>query len=232
MRLPKITASLVALVAANLVPLVGVLLLGWDAAMIVLLYWTENVVVGFYNVLRLILVKADKPIVHLGKLFMIPFFCIHFGGFCAGHGFFLLVFFKLGGGVGEFFPEPTWPLHLVFVQLLIAVITRLWEHHPPGMEWPVLALFVSHGVSFVQNFLLGGEYRTLTVQKLMARPYTRIVILHVAIIAAAMPVMVLGSPVPLLCILVLLKIGVDLWLHVKSHTPAPAKTDKPDDAAV
>ena len=226
MRLPKITLSIAALAAANLVPLAGVLLLDWNAEVIVLLYWTENVVVGFYNVLRMGVLRVEKPVLHLEKLLAIPFFCLHFGGFCAVHGVFLLAFFKVGGGLGHGFPDLDWPGHLVFLQMLVAVIVRLWRSHPPGMQWPVLCLFVSHGVSFVQNYLLGKEYASATMQGLMARPYTRIVLLHFAIIAGGLPVMVLGSPVPLLFVLVGLKIGLDVWLHVRSHRAAPAAADR------
>jgi hypothetical protein len=223
----KFTLSLASLVAANLVPLAGVLFLGWDAAMIVLLYWTENLVIGFYHVLRIAIVRVEHRRFHPGKLFAIPFFCVHFGGFCAVHGFFLLLFFKLGDGAGAFPSGTPWPGPLVFVQLLTSVIAQLWRSHPQGMEWGVLCLFASHGVSFVQNFLLRGEYASLSMEDLMLRPYKRIAMLHVAIIAGGMPVMVLGSPIPLLCILVLLKICLDIRLHTKSHNIAKGGKKKP-----
>ena len=209
--------SILAVVVANMVPLVGVLFFGWDAAVIVLLYWTENVVIGFYNILKMALVKIESPPLHLFKLLAIPFFCIHFGGFCAVHGLFLLFFFKLGGGTQSVLPKPIWPGPLVFLQLLVSVVSTLWRHHPKGMEWPVICLFVSHGISFVQNYLGEKEYASWTIAKLMSQPYKRIAILHVAIIAGGMPIMILGSPVPLLCILVLLKICMDVFLHVKEH---------------
>jgi hypothetical protein len=205
--------SLLALIAANLAPLFGVLFFGWDAAAIVLLYWIENLIIGAYNILRMILVKVKSQSERFKKLFIIPFFCVHFGGFCAVHGFFLLTFFKLGGDLDTLAPQRG---PLVFVQLLVSVIAQLWESRPAGMEWPVLCLVVSHGISFIRNYLIGGEYR-LTIGKLMSRPYTRIILMHVAIIAGGVPIMMLGSPVPLLCILVILKIGMDIWLHTKSH---------------
>lgn len=43
---------LICLLAANVIPLWGVLVLRWDAFLIVLLYWAENLAVGFYNVLK------------------------------------------------------------------------------------------------------------------------------------------------------------------------------------
>lgn len=227
--MPKLTLSIAALVAANLVPLVGVVLFGWDAAVIVLLYWTENVVTGFYSILKMALARVEKPAEQLGKLFIIPFFCVHFGGFCAVHGAFLLAFFKIGGG----FPDLNmhWPGPLMFVGLLVSVIAQLWQSRPPGMEWPVLCLLTSHGVSFVQNYLVGGEYARLSPGVLMGQPYGRIVLLHVAIIAGGLPVMLLGSPVPLLIILIGLKIVVDIALHNRSHGAGQQGKDGEDGPA-
>ena len=48
-RRPWPGLAVVSLVLANLVPLAGVFAFHWDAAMIILLYWVENLVVGFYK---------------------------------------------------------------------------------------------------------------------------------------------------------------------------------------
>jgi len=217
MGLPKLVLSVVALTAVNCVPLAGILVLDWDATVIVLLYWTENVIIGAYNIVKIAMVKVDRPILHLTKLFAIPFFSIHFGGFCAVHGLFLLFFFGLGDGLESFSPGPTWPGPFIFVQLLVAVLAQLWRSRPYGMEWPVIGLVLSHGVSFVQNYLVGKEYLSLSIGELMSQPYKRIVLLHVAIIAGAIPIVLLGSPIPLLLILVVAKIWIDIRLHIKSH---------------
>ena len=222
MGLARITLSVAALTLANLVPLVGVFFFHWDAAAIVLLYWTENLVLGGYNILKMIVLKPKNAGGHLGKLFIIPFFCVHYGAFCAVHGFFLLAFFHLGGESTLPTPGHDWPGPLVFVQLLVSVVSQLWESRPEGMEWPVLMLVASHGVSFVQNYLRGGEYKALTLSKLMSQPYKRIVITHIAIIAGGVPVMALGSPAPLLVILIAMKIGMDIWMHIRSHRAATA----------
>lgn len=215
--------SVLALIIANLAPLFGVLFLGWDAATIVLLYWVENLIIGGYNILMMILVKVESRSAQFQKLFMIPFFTVHYGGFCAAHGFFLLTFFKIGGDMDVFSPQDPWPGPLVFVQLLVSVVTQLWESRPAGFEWPVLGLLVSHGISFIRNYLIGGEYLTHSIGKLMSRPYKRIVLMHVAIIAGGVPIMMLGSPVPLLCILIMLKIAMDIWLHTKAHNEKTLK---------
>jgi hypothetical protein len=85
------------------------------------------------------------------------------------------------------------------------------------MIWAVLGLFISHGIYFVENYLLGGEYKKKDLQKLMHQPYRRIIVMHLAILTAGFLVMKLDSPLPLMIILIVLKIFFDLRLHNKSH---------------
>jgi hypothetical protein len=162
-----------------------------------------------------------------GKLFIIPFFCVHYGGFCAVHGFFLIHFFKIGTGSSPFDNASDWWGPFIFVQLLFSVIAKIWSSKPPEMIWAVIGLTISHGVSFWENYILGQEYKSTSLKKLMHQPYQRIVVMHIAIIAGSIFVMQLDSPLPLLLILILLKIFFDLYLHKKSHR---VKLQKQDDA--
>lgn len=152
MVLTRATLSIAALTLANLFPLVGVVWLGWDAAAIVLLYWTENLVIGGYNVLKMIALKPKRPVEHLGKLFYIPFFCLHYGGFCAVHGFFLVLIIHFGdGSLSRFFDQlfvtVNGPLGLM--RMLILVVKNLLVIRLEEIRWPVLLLIISHGISFV-----------------------------------------------------------------------------------
>lgn len=213
------TFSILSLILVNLIPLIGVIWFKWDAASIVLLYWAENIIIGGYNILKMAIAKTEHPGGHLGKLFIIPFFCLHYGGFCAGHGFFLVMFFKIGNtnGMSGIFPDASWFGPFIFLQLLLSVISYLWINMPAGMGWPLLALLISHGVSFFKNFIRNGEYLNTSVKTLMGQPYKRIVLLHIAIIVGGFLVMTFGSPVPLLILLIFIKICIDIYLHHKSH---------------
>ena len=206
---------LIALVAANIVPVAGVLFLGWDAFYVVLFYWAENVAVGFYTILKMACVNVPHPAAHLGKLFAIPFFMVHYGGFTGVHGLLVLGIFKkgnegLGGGAD-------WPCFLVFVQMLLNVIREAYSIMPPHMRLAMAALFASHGISFVYNYLIKGEYAVSDVSTLMAEPYGRVVVMHIAIFAGGFFAMSLGSPVALLLALVVLKTVVDVKLHQREH---------------
>jgi hypothetical protein len=213
---------LLALVAANLLPLWGVCFLKWDAFHIIVLYWSENLAIGFYNVLKIAAAKVSHPVENLAKLFLIPFFIVHYGGFMAVHGFFVLAFAQktqqassvpsIGGH--------SWPCFLVFVQLLINVIRQMFSAIPSQMRYAVLALFVSHGVSFVHNYLLKGEYKTAKPGVLMGQPYARVVVLHIALLAGGFLTMALRSPVPLLFVLVVGKIILDIKLHLRERQKA------------
>ena len=86
--------STAALVVANAVPIFGVVFLGWQVFPLMLLYWLENVVVGAFNVLRMLAADPRNPFRWAGKLFLIPFFCVHFGMFTFVHG--VLVFAMFG----------------------------------------------------------------------------------------------------------------------------------------
>ncbi len=216
------SVPVIVLVAANILPLWGVYFLKWDAFYIILLYWSENLAIGFYNILKIATAKVKHPIEHLGKLFLIPFFVIHYGGFMAVHGLFVLAFAKKIEG--PLFSGKAWPCFLVFVQLLIGVIRQMFLAIPPQMKFAILALFISHGVSFVYNYLLKGEYATAKPKELMNRPYSRVVVLHIALIASGFFVMVLGSPIPLLFVLVIGKIILDVKMHIREHKKAKAIT--------
>ena len=51
--------SAILLLLANLIPLVGVLFFGWSLLTILVLYWLENGIVGFWNVPKIILAKGS-----------------------------------------------------------------------------------------------------------------------------------------------------------------------------
>ena len=213
-------ASLVMLVLANLLPVYGVLFLDWDITALVVLYWSENLVLGFYTLAKMLVVSP------VGSLFYGVFFSIHYGGFCAVHGLFILI--MLINPEAEFLSGDTWPFFFVFLQLLVDVCRQVLAAAPDAWLYAFAALLVSHGVSFLLNFLVGGERDASSIKALMAAPYGRIVILHVAIILGAFAVMALGQPLALLLILVALKLALDVTLHLREHRRlAPGENEMP-----
>ena len=194
-RPPWTSGSGLALMIANLIPLGGVLLLGWDLGEVITLFWAENAVIGLYTLLKLVVVAQ------WGALLLGPFFLGHYGGFMAAH--FLFIYQLFVRGIEQSTPE-------------VQALTALADLFIP--LWPaLLALAVSHGISFYANFLKRKEYLGRTAAEQMGEPYKRVVVLHVTIIFGGWVILLLESPLPALVLLVALKTGVDLAAHRKEH---------------
>ena len=210
------------LVAANLMPLLGVIAWGWDAAAIVVFYWSENLIVGAITVLKML---HKHPI---GGWFSSAFFTFHYGGFCAVHGFLVMGIFELEPTGGS--DTTSWPFVLIFVELLVDVVRDMIAIAPAEWVWGMLALVVSHVGSLVFNYLGRGEYQTVTLNTLMSAPYKRVVVLHLAVLFGGWGALALGSPLWVLVLLVAVKTAADLGLHTREHR-ADATGDRPSPAA-
>jgi hypothetical protein len=191
------------LVLANLVPLYGVLFLGWEAFPLMLLFWLENVIIGVLNAARMLSVDPHDVSQWAAKLVLVPFFCVHYGMFTAIHGVFVLSFF----GIDAFGR----------VEGLDVLEVAARAVHGLELELAVLALAASHLFSFFWNYLYRGEFRRATVPALMMQPYGRVVVLHLAIIGGGFAAAALGSPVWALLLMLALKVGLDLRAHLKEH---------------
>ena len=196
------------------------LFLHWDVGAIVVLYWTENLVVGLYTLLKMWVTGGTSAIG------IMLFFCLHYGGFCAIHGIFVMELTRFAGEISTALPVASWPGPLVLMQKVIYFGQQILDAAPPEFSWAILALLLSHGASFMLLFVGQHEYRHTTVDKLMMAPYKRIAVLHIAIIAGGFLVVELGQPLGLLLALVALKIGMDIMLHNRSHRASPGTSEE------
>lgn len=210
------------LVLANLFPLYPVLTGSWTVGDLLILYWAENLVIGFYALQKILLSGFRTWLTLMGNLFFAVFFCIHYGGFVGIHGVFLIQFFPMGGE-GFAMDNLTWPFFLVFPEILLRVTEYMFQHMSSMLLGGFVLLFLSHGVSFTMNFLFGGEVEQTNPREQMFSPYGRIVVMHLAILLGAFLVATLGSTLPFLVILVTLKIGLDVVFHNRSHSKLAAK---------
>ena len=213
----QFTPATVALVAMNLIPLVGVFWFGWNAGTIVFLYWLENVIIGVLNVPK-ILACSTRPKRYAyrsthgndtyvppppptraglgGLVYLSVFFAFHYGMFCFGHYFFLKSTYQSLPDFGGIFPA-------------------LFS---PVLFWSLLGLTLSHVISMLVNFYGKGEYKTRSANAQMFMPYSRIVLLHIVIILSGFVALAMGEGVATLLLLVLFKIGFDLAAHLVEHS--------------
>lgn len=188
--------AIISLIVANLLPLVAVLSGQWMLFSVMYLYWAENGIVGGYNVLKLALAQGVGASAG-SKLVMIPLFILHYSIFWFVHGVFIFVLFGERGMRG-------------FNLAQMALI-------PPSLWGALGLLLLSHGTSFINNYLGRQEYQRVTLEQLMRQPYSRVMILHFVVLAGGFVVMFLGQPLPALVLLVVLKTGFDLRAHLREH---------------
>jgi hypothetical protein len=190
-------AALLWLLAANALPLPGVLFLGWSLHEVLLLYWLESGVIGLWAVPRILLASGtarDGTRQGIGsRLGMAAFFMVHYGAFWIGH--------------------------LLLLGSLFGV-----EPDPAATEGAVLsffataaALLVSHGASFALNFVAGGERLRTSPARYFWGPYPRVFVFQGAALVGGMLSQALGSPVWTLVLLVVLKTLADAITHAAAH---------------
>lgn len=183
----------IALIFSNLVPIFGVIFLGWGFANIIFLYWFENIIIGIFTVLKMVLarnltasrispISASTP-----KYFLVAFFIVHYGLFTIGHGMFLLFLF----GKQINFQS----------SLLIAIFS----------------MFLSHGISFIIYYLQPKTDLRTSPALLMFAPYPRVIVVHLTVIFSGLFIMNNVSLLPFI-FFILLKTMVDLGSHLFEHS--------------
>jgi hypothetical protein len=207
--------STLLLLGANLLPLAGVLFWGWDAFVLLALYWLETAIIGFWMLVRLATAPEGSQDIKFGdeqtamsRRGAVLFFMVHAGMFMGVHFVFLWVLFS-----GDWSRRIHGPIEFV-AKLVIA--TGLWL--------PLLVLFLARGA--MEFYAMYGARVLAWLGRRAVKPaapaedggsiigafYTRVIVMHVAIIFGAF-LSVLGSIGPLI-VMIVVKTAIDVALHV------------------
>jgi hypothetical protein len=172
----KLTQSDWLLIIANLVPVYGVWFLQWSAKDVFLVYCFETIIIGFFTILKLtitgIIKKRDDwenggTTSKQPALLFIFFFLFHYGMFVTIQ---MGLFFSISGIGNDY--------HLTFSNFFY--------------KWPSLINFeiklmlcvfiISYAFRILSEFILSGEYRTISMGYLLFQPYGRIFVQQVTVI--------------------------------------------------
>jgi hypothetical protein len=190
---------LLSVLLINLLPAFSVVVFGWSAFTLVLLYWFENVIIGVLNAVKILVVGFTSG--RGGTLFALaltPFFVFHYGLFCLVHGIFIFVLFGPGFAGGS--PsDPDDPMGYVLARL----------HSDRVLFWNLVALLSFHLFNFVRYWIGDKRWRLADPITQMFAPYPRIVVVHLTILIAGIPVLLLGQPVLAVLCLALFKTGLE-----------------------
>jgi len=210
--------SAISLVVANLIVAIVVITQKWGFYSVILVYWFEAVIIGLYNLLRMIVVCwFGEPLGRrmgvkdgLSRLVLSVvvggFFIMKWGAFALGLGF-------LVASAPAFFAEAK------DSEQLFSIMNAL-EAVGEGVLTAALVLLISHGVSFVLNFLIRGEYKRSNVLILLVKPYARMILVLVVMVLGFIATYYtndLTGATGFAVAIVLVKLTVDLVSHAFEH---------------
>lgn len=194
---PLTDISLWFLVFSNLTTLYFAITQNWNASTILLIYWFQNVTIGFFNFIRIMQIKevfTEKitikriPAQSIQKtnIHSAFFFLFHYGFFHVLYLSFLLnpFFSKVYGTM----------LDLVEIEFVLV---------------SALLFFLNHLFSYIYN--KSRDTKKQDIHTLMIRPYSRIIPMHLTILFGAF----FASALPLFLIL---KTFIDARKHIQEHS--------------
>ena len=184
----KLEFPALSLIAANFMPLFGVLFLGWSVASVLVLYWLESLIIGAFNIPKIFKSRGST----YERTFTAFFFFIHYGGFTAIHGLFVFTLFAVVESSNN--------------------STSLFVY-----GFAIFSFLLSHLISYKANFIGKREFARRTPKDQMFIPYGRVVIMHLVIIFGGLLVAKYGSPLYALLLLIALKTAIDLAAHMIEH---------------
>ncbi len=202
----KLSQSDYFIIAANLMPVLGVFLWNWSPLEAFMIYALETVIAGLFTLIKLGIVttvrKKDNwynagQVTKQSGLFFMLFFLLHYGMFVAIQtGLFVQV-----SGIGKKF-------HTGFFDFFIH-----WPQYLGKEGWFMLLGFIlSYGFGLAWNFLRTGQYKTISMMHLMFQPYGRIFIQQVTVILGSM-FLTFGAGRIFLLVFVLVKIFFEVFIN-------------------
>lgn len=154
-------------------------------------YWLETGVVGVFNVVRMIratqMQKDPKndpiivPITSASRIALTIFFCIHYGFFWLGHGFFIRE-------IAHTFHQSLQPNNWVWFILVPLVWQYVFEYVKERKS--------DTGEPVINNLFL--------------KPYGRVIVQHLVVIVSSMPLLLISRFPQLAAVgLVIIKMGIE-----------------------
>lgn len=219
------------LILANLVPLAGVFFLDWKLFEILFLYWLEVVVYGLFSVEKLKKVLMHTPPGNMPRIRVTAFVIQNVHSRTAPLRPIIPDFI----GIYRFFAIGT----LIIIVILSGISVEGWlteegvvrfsfKFLGTPLDFLITTLIalasysLSHGVSYVQNFLGKEEYRKVTVREQLQAPLDRLGYMWASILFGSFIAMPFGSPLVALVLIICIKTALDVHAHIKEHNKLQA----------
>lgn len=186
-----------AIVLMNLYPIFAIIYFDWSVFSIMYFFWLENVVIGLMFLLKTF-VSSNENRDGKSKASYLPAL-IGYGVFTLVHGLFIRIIFDSTDGI--------WSGIISMPALAFSNIEYTWG---------LASLILFYVFDFIYRYVLAESKERPSVNTIMMMVFLRMGLLHVGIIIAGGIVMILGSPIAALCILIALKIWIELALNTNN----------------
>jgi Family of unknown function (DUF6498) len=201
----NLTLSEYLLIIVNCIPLYGVWFEGWNASEVFLVYCLETVIIGIINVLKMacvtIFVRQKDVWENVGNSsmqsgwFFIFFFIIHYG-------FFVFVQTQIFFNVSGLIPDGSFLMNYSKIPELLGDNGKL-----------MLLIFIAYyTMQNVFDFFLSGNYKTISMGRLMFEPYMRIFVQQFVVILGSM-FLTFGAGKVFILVFVIAKIFFELFVN-------------------
>jgi len=167
----------------------------WSSEMILLVYWSQSVIIGLFTFLRMVSLRRFDP------------------GGITSNGVPVKATRRAQLGLSGFFLLHFYGFHLVYLLFIVSLFSRR-ESAPLRLDFLLGAagiFFLNHLFSYVYHRWIARE-ESVPFGKLMFLPYLRIIPMHLCIIVGAFT----GS-FALIAFFTLLKTAADLGGHFLEH---------------
>jgi hypothetical protein len=205
----KLSVSDWLLILVNLIPLYCVWFEGWNASQVFLVYCLETVIVGIINVLKMacvtIFVKSSDTWENGGSTsqqsgwFFIFFFIVHYG-------FFVFVQTQIFFGVSGLIPDGS----------LLGNYNKIPELLGNNGKLMLLIFVAYYTLQNFFDFFLSGNYKTISMGRLMFEPYIRIFVQQIVVIAGSM-FLSFGAGKIFILVFVIVKIFFELFVNFNRY---------------
>ena len=180
----------IVLVIANIVAVINLVMRGEPAASILVAYWLQMMIIGFWNIARLIVIARWAAFLYVPIFILMYLSIVNIFGLIAG----MLLDDQMRG--------TAW--HQNF---------SLWNYAVPAAVF-----FVSHGYSFYVNFIGGREFENTKWDTQIGQPILRAMPMWLAALAGAVIGGFLGAASVVVVLFVLpVKLTLDLLGHFAEH---------------
>lgn len=183
----------------DIIPLFGLIFLGWNPAIILPLYWVENIAVGYYTYKKLMLPDIAESGINISsgsgpkrpaqRTELANFFLMHYGIFTLVHGVF------------AFTVVPN-----VVADSAVDASPLLW-----AVPAALITALIAERIRFIRQIASPESRAKLTQGNVMGSAYVRIIVLHMSILIGAWIILGLGLPQGAAVVLILLKMTVEVF---------------------